>query len=433
MKRTGRHKLFFLACLLAAWWGQLVPAWAASDKTYEKLDVFSQVLQYIQNSYVDEIDSRQLIYGAIRGMLKSLDPHSTFMTPDEFKSMQEDTSGHFGGIGVEIEMLQGVLTVVAPIDDTPAQRAGVMPGDQIVKIDGAPVRKMDIEEAKRRIKGVPGTKVVLTIDRDSFDDPKDFVLIRQRIRVNPIASRMPLPGYGLVKVRVFTERTERYLMEAIGDLKKQAGGRLKGLVLDLRNNPGGLLDQAVRVADRFIPAGTIVETRGRTRKEDKDMAHRQGTEPDYPMVCLVNGGSASASEIVAGALQDHGRALIMGVRTFGKGSVQTVVGLKDGSGLKLTIARYYTPNHRSIQEQGIVPDIVVPRNQPGGDSEISITRESDLDGHLKSSAAEDEERKKLDSIEDFQLRTALLYLKAWERFGGMRSSHPKTGKPVGKK
>ena len=164
MKRTGRHKLFFLACLLAAWWGQLVPAWAASDKTYEKLDVFSQVLQYIQNSYVDEIDSRQLIYGAIRGMLKSLDPHSTFMTPDEFKSMQEDTSGHFGGIGVEIEMLQGVLTVVAPIDDTPAQRAGVMPGDQIVKIDGAPVRKMDIEEAKRRIKGVPGTKVVLTID-----------------------------------------------------------------------------------------------------------------------------------------------------------------------------------------------------------------------------------------------------------------------------
>jgi len=259
------------------------------------------------------------------------------------------------------------------------------------------------------------------------------VLIRQRIRVNPIEKSMPLPGYGLVRIRVFTERTERYMMEAIEDLTKQAGGKLKGLVLDLRNNPGGLLDQAIRVADRFIAEGLIVETRGRSRKVERDMAHSRGTQPDYPMICLVNGGSASASEIVAGALQDHGRALVMGVRSFGKGSVQTVVGLKDGSGLKLTIARYFTPKLRSIQEQGIVPDVVVPRNPPSGDSEIRITREADLDHHLKHVGPDDAERKLLDGLEDYQLRTALYYLKAWERFGGARSSHAKVAAPKAKK
>jgi len=410
-----------------------LPARAASDEAYEKIDVFAQVLQYVQNSYVDEVDSRKLIYGAIRGMLKTLDPHSNFMTPEEFKSMQEDTSGHFGGVGLEIAQRDGRLVVVAPIEDTPAFRAGLLPGDQLLKIDGESVRKMDSMEATRRIKGVPGTKVVLTIDRDTFDEPKEFVLIRQRIRVNPIEKSMPLPGYGLIRVRVFTERTERYMSEALGDLTKQAGGNLKGLVLDLRNNPGGLLDQAIRVVDRFVAEGLIVETRGRSRKVERDMAHRQGTQPDYPMICLVNGGSASASEIVAGALQDHGRALIMGVRSFGKGSVQTVVGLKDGSGLKLTIARYYTPKLRSIQKQGIVPDVIVPRNPPSGDSEIRITREGDLDGSLKPEGPGDEERKVLDAIEDYQLRTALYYLKAWERFGGARSSRAKVAAPKAKK
>jgi carboxyl-terminal processing protease len=410
-----------------------VPARGASDKTYEKLDVFAQVLQYVQNSYVDDVDSRHLLYGAIRGMLKTLDPHSTFMTPDEFKSMQEDTSGHFGGVGLELEVREHILIVVAPIDDTPAHRAGILAGDQIVKIDGASVRRMNVMEATRRVKGVPGTKVVLTVDRDAFDNPKEFVLIRQRIRVNPIEASMPLPGYALVRVRVFTERTERYMMDSIRKLRKKSGGKLKGMVLDLRNNPGGLLAQAVRVADRFIAEGLIVETRGRTRKVDRDQAHKQGTEPEYPLICLVNGGSASASEIVAGALQDHGRALVMGVRSFGKGSVQTVVGLKDGSGLKLTVARYYTPKLRSIQERGIVPDVIVPRNLPSGDSEIRITREADLDGHLKNKKVEDAERKKLDAIDDYQLRTALYYLRAWERFGGMRSSRAKLSKPVGDK
>ena len=405
-------------CVVGIW----ITAWSgvglASDTTYEKLDVFAQVLQYIQNSYVDDVQSTKLIYGAIRGMLKTLDPHSSFMTPEEFRVMQEDTSGHFGGVGVEIEKTEGVLTVVSPIDDTPAQRAGILSGDQIIKIDGKSVRSMDVTEATRQIKGVPGTKVVLNIDRDTFDNPKDFVLIRQRIRINPVEKSMPMPGYGLVRIRTFTERTERYLIEAINALRIEAKGPLKGLVLDLRNNPGGLLNQAVRVADRFIASGVIVETRGRRKKVDRDMAHEQGTEPNYPMICLVNGGSASASEIVAGALQDHNRALIMGVRSFGKGSVQTVVGLKDGSGLKLTMARYYTPKKRSIQELGIEPDVVVARNEPMiGDSEIRITREADLEGHLRNTRADKKNKKKLEEIKDFQLRTALHYLMAWEKFG----------------
>jgi len=404
------------SCMILA---LLVPGKASSspDSTYEKLDVFAQVLQYIQNGYVDEVKNPELLHGAIRGMLKELDPHSVFMSPEEFKSMQEDTSGAFGGVGLEMERRDDELIVVAPIDDTPAHRAGILSGDRIVKIDGQAVDKMDVGAASRLIKGTPGTKVVLTIDRVEFEQPKDFVLIRQRIRLNPIDKSMPMPGYALIRIKVFTERTERYLKEALVELRKKAGGEIKGLVLDLRNNPGGLLEQAVRVGDLFIADGVIVETRGRARKTEKEYAHKRGTEPAYPMVCLVNGGSASASEIVAGALQDHNRSLIMGVRTFGKGSVQTIIGLKDGSGLKLTIARYYTPNHRSIQEKGIAPDVVVPKTLPSGDSEIHITREADLEGHLTNESKADVSRRKLEAISDYQLRTALVYLRAWERFG----------------
>ncbi len=407
--------------LMASWMilALMVPGKASSspDSTYEKLDVFAQVLQYIQNGYVDEVKNPELLHGAIRGMLKELDPHSVFMSPEEFKSMQEDTSGAFGGVGLEMERRDDELIVVAPIDDTPAHRAGILSGDRIVKIDGQAIDKMDVGAASRLIKGTPGTKVVLTIDRVEFEQPKDFVLIRQRIRLNPIDKSMPMPGYGLIRIKVFTERTERYLKEALVELRKKAGGKIKGLVLDLRNNPGGLLEQAVRVGDLFIADGVLVETRGRARKTEKENAHKRGTEPAYPMVCLVNGGSASASEIVAGALQDHNRSLIMGVRTFGKGSVQTIIGLKDGSGLKLTIARYYTPNHRSIQEKGIAPDVVVPKTVPSGDSEIRITREVDLEGHLRNESKADASRRKLEAISDYQLRTALVYLRAWERFG----------------
>ena len=394
---------------------------SAKDETYQKIDVFAQVLHYIQNSYVEDVSAQKLLYGAIRGMLGTLDPHSNFMNPREFKSMQEDTSGHFGGVGIEMVVRGGALVVVAPIDDTPADRAGILPGDRIIKIDGNSTDKMDVVEASRRIKGVPGTKVVLTVDRDEFDKPKDFILIRLRIRLNPIEKYVPLPGYGVIKIRSFQERTERHLKEAIGELKKKNGGELLGLVLDLRNNPGGLLEQAVRVSDRFISEGVIVETKARGNRVEKDFAHSRGTEPFYPMICLVNGGSASASEIVAGALQDHGRAMIMGTRTFGKGSVQTVVELKDGSGLKLTIARYYTPKHRSIQEQGIIPDVIVPSKEPDKFEGIKITRESDLSGHLEREKNQSRQMRLLSHIDDFQLRNALNYLKVWEKFG---KAHP---------
>jgi carboxyl-terminal processing protease len=423
--RMLRLRWFAFSCALCL----ALPATAAEpDKTYDKLDVFAQVLQYLQNGYVEDVDNGRLVYGAIRGMLKTLDPHTTFMSPTEFKSMQEDTSGNFGGVGVDLELRNGALTVVTPLDGSPAALAGIRPGDRILKIDGYSVADMDPDEASSRIKGIPGTKVVLTIDRDDDENPKDIILIRQRIHSNPVDKSLPLPGFGVVRIRAFQERTDRFLADALTELKKKSGGELKGLVLDLRNNPGGLLEQAVRVADRFIEEGVIVQTKGRGPRAEKELAHKQGTEPPYPMVCLVNGGSASASEIVAGALQDHGRALLMGSRSFGKGSVQTVLPLKDGSGLKMTIARYYTPGNRSIQEQGIQPDVVVPAEAPISASEARITREVDLDRHLKHDAGKDSEADILEKINDFQLRTALTYLKAWERFRVVGKGTP-TAKP----
>lgn len=410
---------------LSEWWPLLMgamllftaPPAGAGEKFYPKVDVFAQALHAVQNGYVEPIEAEKIIYGAIRGMMKVLDPHSSFMTPKELKAMQEDTEGHFGGIGIELEKREGWLVVVSPVDDTPAQRAGIKAGDRLVKIDGTPTENMDVSQASQMVRGVPGTKVVLTIDREGFDQPQDFVLIRERIRLNPIQAFMPLPGYGVVRIRAFMERTDANLMKALADLRKQAGGQLRGLVLDLRNNPGGLLEQAVRVADVFLPEGVIVETRGREKEGEKSMAHKKGTEPRYPMVCLVNGGSASAAEIVAGALQDHGRAVIMGTRTFGKGSVQKIIELKDGSGIKLTIARYYTPARRSIQEEGIVPDVQVAERPPEEEAAGHLTREIDLSGHLKKEGSSQPEQKLLEAIEDYQLKTALSTLKVWERFG----------------
>jgi carboxyl-terminal processing protease len=401
----------------------------ASDESYEKLDVFAQVLQYLQNSYVENVDSKELVYGAIRGMLETLDPHSSFMTPEQFKALRQDTSGHFGGVGIEWELRDFLLVVVDVRDDTPAKRAGIQLKDQVVKIDGKPVREMDSSKALGLLRGVPGTKVVLRIDRDSFENPKDFILVRQRIQVNSLEEKMPQKGIAYVKIHSFTERTEYFLRKSLQALRKKSHGRLQGLVLDLRNNPGGLLDQGIRVADLFIEDGLIVETKSRGHKIDQSMAHRHGTEPDYPIVCLVNSGTASASEVVVGALQDHGRALIVGEQTFGKGSIQTVLPLKDGSGLKLTTQRYYTPKHRSIQNQGIQPDVIVKRILPESDFEIKATRESDLQGHLAGDN-EPEAREKPSTSDDNQLKTALDYLKAWERFGGRRTQRAERSKTL---
>lgn len=348
-------------------------AWASS---YRGLDVFARVLAHVENSYVDEIPSERLIYGAIKGMLEVLDPYSVFLEPVELSSIRDDAAGEFGGLGIELsEEADGqAILVVAPLEGTPASRAGILAGDRILAIDGESTAGMSVFRAVERSRGKPGTEVTLRLMREGFTAPRDFTLKRDVVRLVSVESTLYPDGYGYVRIKHFQEQTDDALGKALQRLREENGGKLSGLILDLRNNPGGLLDQAVRVSDRFLREGTIVSTEGRGgRPLELQRAHEKGTEPDYPLIVLVNGGSASASEIVAGALQDHGRALVMGTPTFGKGSVQTVIDLNDGSGLKLTIARYFTPKHRSIQGVGILPDVIVeervePRPTPPKDA-----------------------------------------------------------------
>jgi carboxyl-terminal processing protease len=411
---------------------------SGGEGTYRHLEVFTRVLAYIENNYVEDVSEQQLLTGAIKGMVATLDPHTVFMPADVFREMKMDTKGEFGGLGIEVTMkpkvVNGVrnelLTVVAPIDDTPAARAGVLAGDVILKIDGEPTTDLDLMSVVAKMRGPPGTKVVLTILRDGFSAPRDIVVVRDHIRVVSVEGRL-YDGIGYVKVKNFQEQTDRYLGRALDDLRKENRGELRGLILDLRNNPGGLLDQAVRMADRFLPGGlVIVTTKGRDgRHVEEEKSHDRGTEPPYPMIVLVNGGSASASEIVAGALQDHGRAVLMGAQTFGKGSVQTLIELEDGSGLKLTIARYFTPKGRSIQEKGITPDVVVSDPRMAGREAIA-PREVDLENHFgndferrlparqqKQPAGQSEvEVTAKGDEEDYVLKTALDYLRTWQIF-----------------
>ncbi|MEW5743242.1 MAG: S41 family peptidase [Myxococcota bacterium] len=395
------------------------------ENTYRQLELFARVLSYVQNNYVEPVDEQQLMYGAIKGMLETLDPHTQFMPPDVFKEMKIDTSGEFGGLGIEIARRNDNIVVVSPIDDTPAQRAGIKPGDQILKIDDEPTRNMELARAIQKMRGPAGKKVLLTIMREGFTAAREFAIIRDHIRIASVESTL-FGGIGHVKVKNFQERTDQSLNKELQKLRAQNGGKeLKGLVLDLRNNPGGLLDQAVAVSDRFLPGNlTIVSTRGRNgtqvteeRSKDRDV------ERGYPMVVLVNAGSASASEIVAGALQDNQRAVILGTPTFGKGSVQTVIEMEDGSGLKLTIARYFTPSGRSIQEKGILPDYVVPETEGGQVQKPDQLREKDLKHHfrgegeppdvatLKVSLPPNAKPSRVsEKVTDYQLKVALDYL-----------------------
>jgi carboxyl-terminal processing protease len=361
-----------------------VDAAPKNGSPYKKLNIFTKILHYVETNYVEPVDDTKLVYGAIKGMLDTLDPHTVFMPPDLYKEMKVDTSGEFGGLGIEITTKDGVLTVVAPIDGTPAQRAGVKSGDQILRIDGESTKAMSLMDAVKKMRGPKGSKVKVTLRRKGERGTiQELVIVRDRIKVVSVDSRLLDGGVGVVRIKSFQERTDSYLKEAIDKLEQQHGAALRGLVLDLRNNPGGLLEQAVRVSDLFVESGLIVYTKGRQKGSvEREFAHPKGTRSDFPMVVLVNGGSASASEIVAGALQDHARAVILGTQTFGKGSVQTVTELEDGSGLKLTVAKYYTPKGRSIQEKGITPDIVVPEGTIAKSSEKS-TREKDLRGHLR--------------------------------------------------
>jgi carboxyl-terminal processing protease len=401
---------------------------ARSNNIYEELKVFTDVLGLLQKEYVEETNSKDLMYGAIKGMLDTLDPHSAFMPPNMYKEMQEETKGRFEGLGIEITTKEGVLTVVSPIEDTPAFKAGILAGDQILKIDGDLTKNLTLDDSAKRMRGPKGTQVTITIMREGFTKPREFTLTRDVIPVRSVRHELLEKQYGYIRLSQFQEKTEGELDKALKALEEESKGSMKGLVLDLRNNPGGLLDQAVKVADRFIESGLIVSMEG--RREDQKMkflAHSQGTIARYPLIVLVNGGSASASEIVAGAIQDHGRGILVGTHTFGKGSVQTIFPLKDGSGLRLTTARYFTPNGRSIQAKGIIPDIIVKPSLPEQEKVIpppKLPSEKDLERHLieteKGPPKETEKPKKEEAKEkkpsDPQLERALELLKSWEIF-----------------
>ncbi|MEW6671946.1 MAG: S41 family peptidase [Thermodesulfobacteriota bacterium] len=370
---------------------------ANNEETYKGLKLFSDVIDLIEKNYVDPVETKDLIQKAIQGMVHSLDPHSSFLPPEAFEELKVDTKGEFGGIGIVITIQKGVLTVISPIEGTPAYKAGVMAGDRIIKVDGEPTQDLMLWQAVKMMRGPKGTTVVITVVREGTPKPIDFKMVRDIIPIESVKSVVLKPGYGYVRISNFQENTSADLENILKVLESKNEG-MKGLVLDLRDNPGGLLDQAIEVSDVFLESGEIVSIKGRLKRHTKSYkAHSNEVKRNYPMVVLINGGSASASEIVAGALQDHKRALILGTTSFGKGSVQTVESLRDGYGLKFTIARYYTPNGRSIQAQGIVPDVVLRHQfmdaETVGENEDALIKEKDLKNHLEAEPLSEPEEK----------------------------------------
>ncbi|RMG75062.1 MAG: S41 family peptidase [Nitrospirae bacterium] len=415
--------LFFTAQSLVIQWS-MPSAIADSSEDYEKLRLFTEVLEIVKKNYVEEVDTKKLIYGAINGMLRGLDPHSGFMPPDAYKEMKIDTKGEFGGLGIKIGIRDGTLTVIAPIEDTPAWRAGIKAGDRIIKVDGEPTKEMTLFEAVKKMRGPKGTKVTLTIMREGWKELKDFTIVRDIIKIKSVRYKVVDDGIGYVKINQFQEHTADELAKALKALDEEG---IDSLVLDLRNNPGGLLKSAIEVADQFLPPDKlVVYIKGRSGDKTEYYTRGKRKHYDWPMIVLVNYGSASASEIVSGALKDWNRAVILGVTTFGKGSVQSVIPLSDGSGLRLTTAKYYTPKGISIQNTGIEPDIevkVVAKNGKGH----PVLREKDLKGHLDNEQVKgDEEDKgetkpvvvpvKIDEKEDIQLQRAIDVLKSWRVF-----------------
>jgi len=416
---------------------------AGTDKTYEELKVFSDVLDIIEKNFVDPVDSKKLIRGAIRGMISSLDPHSAFLLPESYKDLQIETRGQFSGIGIVITLQDNVVTVISPIEGTPAYKAGIKAGDQIVKVDGDETNTMMLWEAVKKMRGKKGTSVVITIRRKELPEPIDFTIVRDVIPLESVRFHLLKPSYGYVRITNFRENTADDVKAA---LKKLESGKtpLKGLIIDLRDNPGGLLDQAIKVADVFLDKGPIVSIKGRLKAHSKIYAaHPDKDKLSHPIVLLINEGSASASEIVAGAMQDHGRALVLGTTSFGKGSVQTVEPLRDGSGLKLTIARYYTPNGQAIQARGIIPDIFVEQTHVSGSegNKHPHIKEKDLKNHISAEPKEGLSKEMKEKIleirgvkvpgeeasgvvkrlveEDNQVRRALDILTSWQIFSNM--------------
>lgn len=434
------------------------------DDVYRNIELFTEVLRQVEENYVEPQDPKKLIEGAIKGMMESLDPHSTYMTKEENDDLRIETQGSFTGVGMQITVRDNILTVIAPIEDTPAFNAGIKAGDKILKIDEKTTLDMTSSEAVKLIRGPKGSSIKLTISRKDVDKPLVFNIIRDVIPLQSVRKYRLENDIGYVRITNFQGNTTDELLEALDKLEKE--GPVKGLILDLRDNPGGLLTQAIGVSDVFLESGIIVSTKGRISEQDMvESATKSPSDRTYPMVVVVSGGSASASEIVAGALQDNKRALILGTRTFGKGSVQTILPLSDGSGLRLTTARYYTPSGRSIQVSGIEPDIVLEYNPlPEKEEEEAphLLREEDLDNHMVNENTEkkdtgkkegekvapkdkkegaqdggaeakpvaDEEEKDLDTLymerlkKDNQVRMALQVLKSWSVIKQIKTGSP---------
>ncbi len=410
---------------------------AGTDDTYRNLEVFAEVLRQIEKNYVDPQEAKKLISSAIKGMVQSLDPHSSFMSKEEHQDLLMETKGSFSGVGIEITLKDNIIVVVSAIEGTPAYEAGIESGDKIVKIDEKSTTDMTIMDAVKSIRGEKGTKVKLTIIRGSSDKTMEFVVTRNVIPLRSVRHYFLTPTIGYIRVSNFQSKTTEDLSAALNALEKAE--RIEGLVLDLRNNPGGLLSQAIEVSDLFLESGVIVSTKGRDPSQDMEVsAHKNSRERKYPIVVLVNGGSASASEIVAGALQDNKRALVLGTKTFGKGSVQTILPLSDGSGLRLTTARYYTPSGKSIQVSGIIPDVEVKFVPPIEEEEKDKgkprkeIREEDLKGHMENDTGDtgqirpENETKDIDKQaktlleKDNQVRQALQLLQTWHIFSQMK-------------
>jgi carboxyl-terminal processing protease len=421
--------------------GGTVGSFAATD--YEDLSLFTSVLTHVRRHYVEPVEEKALLKGAVNGMLQQLDPHSSYLDNDAYEEMQVDTKGEFYGLGIEItKRRDGYIEVVSPIDGTPAAEVGIRARDQIVAIcptevpddwteDCHSTKGMTLFKAVRLMRGEKGTEITIDIYRKGFNEPQPFTIVRDVVKVVSVSGRLLEPGYGYVRLRAFQERTIQDLEKALKKLHEEAGGPLDGLVIDMRDNPGGLLDQAVKVADLWLDDGLVVYTQGRVESQRQDFrAHREGTESSYPITILVNEGTASASEIVAGALQDQHRALVIGVKTFGKGSVQTVFPLEGGRALRLTTALYYTPAGRSIQEVGITPDIVVQAQAANGEADTAgpqRIREKDLEGHFTQEDAnpdagpsEGEPEAEGPADSDVQLARALEVLKSWTYFERLR-------------
>ena len=422
--------------------GRFQNARAVAQESYQYLEVFNQALDIVQKRYVKEVEMKDLIYGAIQGMLVKLDPHSVHLPPEYFKDMKIDITGEFGGLGIEVGMRDGRLAIISPIEDTPAWRAGIKAGDFIVKIDGVSTEGISLNDAVHKMRGKKGASITLGIMREGWTEPKDFTMVRDVIKIKSVKQFDLVDGkYGYIRLVQFNENSSNEVNAAMQSLVAKAGGKLGGLILDMRWNPGGPLDQALDVTDAFISEGPIVSIKGRSPEDNKTFyAHTQNTYSGFPMIVLVNSGSASASEIVAAALKDTGRALIVGTKTYGKGSVQSLYTLKDGSGIKLTTAYYYTPSGKSIQAEGITPDVVVEELSPEQEALLEKERdrekasrfgEENLPRHF--TAEEVQENEKLqeelgvpkpgekrtfeqDLMTDYQLRRAVELLRTWEVF-----------------